>query len=125
MKTIAIDFDGTIAGIEHFPDIGEPEPGVVHAIRALKVAGYLIVIHSCRLSRGEFPTRAVEAHRLAVQAFLSAHGIPYDHIWMEEGKPIAWAYIDDKGIRYEKNWPAIEAMLLGPLMPNELRKKPC
>lgn len=116
MKTLAIDFDDTIAEKgEEWPDIGLPKPGAVEAIRALKAAGYEIVIHSCRTSRGEFLARDVAQHATAIRAFMAANKIPFDHIWMEEGKPIAWAYIDDRGVRYEGDadaWTSIAYRLI-------------
>lgn len=108
-QTLSVDFDGTI--VDHaFPLIGGLKPGVKEAITKLKEK-YTIVISSCRASqlfnRGK-PNKYVEEMR----KFLDDNDIPYDRIDEgDEGKIVAVAYIDDRGIRYQDNWAQIAESL--------------
>ena len=115
---IVIDLDGTIC--EHrYPAFGEPIAGAREALQRLKAAGFWIVIHTARTSSA---WQAAEAYAPevnspeAVSAFLQRHQIPYDEIWMHD-KPVAVAYIDDRGLRLmgnrsESNWHKIADALL-------------
>ena len=105
MKTVAIDFDGTIAhydgwkGIGH---IGTPIDGVRELLLGLKAAGYRIVIHTCRATpdvNGDLVGEAVGY----IQEWMGHHQIPYDEIWQGVGKPVACAYIDDRAIGVPRN----------------------
>lgn len=124
---IVVDFDGTIC--EHaFPDVGPPTPGVAKALQDLRDMGFYIVVHSCRTSgywdaiqtqdvkdipdavpgTDVCPNRQAEQFKIIVD-FMEKHNIPYDEIYGED-KPVALAYIDDRGIEYRGNkssWPAI------------------
>ncbi len=116
--TIVVDLDGTIC--EHrFPAFGQPIAGAREALQRLKQAGYWIIIHTFRTS-SHF--RLVGAYDPAinspeaVQAYLRQHQIPFDEIWMHD-KPVAIAYIDDRGIRLvgdrrRSNWKEIADALL-------------
>jgi hypothetical protein len=119
--TIAVDFDGTICEFA-YPDIGPPKPGVREALTRLRELGYEVIIYSCRtanwhpdifLKPGEQNCRA--EHREVVHAmrdFLDEHNIPYDAIdYGNKGKPTADFYIDDKGVRYDNNWPEVVAFV--------------
>lgn len=115
-RTIACDFDGTImrfadlgAGRELLTD-GEPEPGVKRALERLREHGYRIVIDSSRAWSG-YGLRRYEWVR-AMRAWLVEHGIPYDDIHLDEGKPPAIAYVDDLAIPYNENWPDIVNLIL-------------
>lgn len=115
---IVVDLDGTIC--EHrYPAFGEPIAGAKEALQRLKAAGFCIVIHTVRTSAS---FQAAEAYVSeinspeAVGAFLQRHEIPYDEIWMHD-KPLAVAYIDDRGLRLmgnrsESNWHDIADALL-------------
>lgn len=47
MKTLLIDFDGTI--VEHkFPEIGEPMPNAIRVLKKLQNAGHRMILHTCR-----------------------------------------------------------------------------
>jgi hypothetical protein len=116
--TIVVDLDGTIC--EHqFPAFGKPIAGAREALQRLKRAGYWIIIHTVRTSS------YYERHGLyrpdvnspeAVSAYLHHHQIPFDEIWMHD-KPVALAYIDDRGLRLtgdrkRSNWKEIADALL-------------
>ena len=67
-------------------------------MEALKRQGHEIVIFTVQCSP-EFNglSKAVWGRR-TVEAWLKKHDIPFDHIWMEAGKPNADAFVDDKGV---------------------------
>ena len=130
---IVVDFDGTIC--EHrFPDFSAPIADVQQALQKLKHAGFWITIHTVRSS---------SVHELAgmydpevnipeaVGAYLERHDIPFDEIWAHD-KPVAIAYIDDRGLRLvgdrkRSNWEELVNTLLGgpatkPLVPPRKRR---
>jgi alpha-D-ribose 1-methylphosphonate 5-triphosphate synthase subunit PhnI len=122
--TIMVDFDGTIVDFA-FPEIGALKAGVKEALGKLKER-YTIVISSCRSSalfKKPNPEEAIPGQRPAdgrdytkeMENFLNAYEVPYDRIDRgDEGKVVAVAYIDDRGIRFENNWAEIvEKMISG------------
>jgi len=112
VKTIVIDFDGTICG-HAFPEIGEVKPGVKAALEKLR-QHFEIVISSCRASKMFRNEDGSPSHHVdAMVSWLDWHGIPYDRIDMgDEGKVVATAYIDDRAIRFEDNWEEITDQLI-------------
>ncbi len=122
---IVVDLDGTIC--EHrYPDFGEPIHGVKEALERLQKAGFRIIIQTVRTSSyySTAGTYNPEVHSpQAVRAYLEQHHIPFDELWMHD-KPIALAYIDDRGMRlvgdrHKSNWKEIADAFL----PNERRAK--
>ena len=116
-KVIAIDFDNTIATTHNINDIRGPEPGALDALAKLKKAGWHILIYSCRnntspsiLAPGQKDQKEVFQDMVN---FLHMFNVPYDAIDVgQHGKPFAQYYIDDKAIRYDKNWPEIVDFIL-------------
>lgn len=120
--TVCVDFDGTI--VDHaFPEIGQLKPGVREALQRLN-ARFDVVISSCRASAlfrrpnaekaipDQFPADGRD-YVAEMEAFLKREEIPYSRIDRgDEGKVVAVAYIDDRGIRFEDNWDTIVARLL-------------
>ena len=101
MRTIACDFDGVIHDWAHPKPgrkMGLPMPGTKEALELLKSAGYTIMIHSCNRPQ-------------VIKDFMSYYQLPYDSIWEGQGKPVADAYLDDKGLRFE-NWNETLAAIL-------------
>lgn len=113
---ICVDFDKTLW---EWGDLdimkSKPLPGAVEAVRALKEAGYSIVIFTSRMSRTWWKDEAPR-HALTVKAFadwqdfavkraLARAGIPYDRITAE--KVPAIAYIDDKAVEFAGDWDAV------------------
>lgn len=95
-KTLAIDFDGTICKYQKFgPIINPPNEGAKEIITQLKEAGWIIIIHTCRV-RPDWED--VENSIDEIDAWLHKYEIPFDQITAI--KPIATAYIDDRGIRF-------------------------
>lgn len=114
-KAIVVDFDGTLAEDKKFPDIGEPMPGAIEAMKRLKQAGFDIVIFTCRMNRTH-GDRAAEMQRQAIQEWLDRHGVPYDRIDDgRNGKPFAHFYIDNKNLEYRggNDWERLTSRILG------------
>jgi|SRR5271168_2662048 len=97
-RTVAFDFDGVIAKYSGFVsahDIQEPVDEILRAIKLLKEQGYKILIYS---------TRGDEFLKNYCQKF----SIPVDYInrrpdkqGENPGKPVAYVYVDDRGICYK------------------------
>ena len=99
--TIAIDFDATLANYEswdkHGENPGDPREDVVRGLQRLKDAGRIIGIHSTRNT--EVIKQWIIKHNLSeLIDFVN------DNPFQPEGcssKPIAFAYIDDRSVRYD------------------------
>ena len=100
-KTIAVDFDGTIAQLEEFPLIGEPISKAREALQSLKDRGFEIVVYTCRANPGQTKTNAQQ-----VEQYLLEFEIPFDRI-AEGEKPIAQYYIDDRAVKFEGDWDKV------------------
>lgn len=109
---IAVDLDGTIFdfdleswheyGMAYF---GEPKADVIQALKELRKLGYEIVIYSSRFTPSESSYAIVAAINFVSRA-LAKNGIPYDRLWVREGKPHADYYIDDKAMKFE-SWKQV------------------
>jgi hypothetical protein len=109
---IAVDFDQTLCD-SRYPKCGDPIPGGKEALELFRSLGYLILIYSCRTCHWHYnifggnrdiPTLERE-HVIAMRDWLIEHGYPFDEIDSgDKGKPLADYYIDDKGVRFDKNW---------------------
>lgn len=104
-QTLAVDFDGVIhsytsdwAGYDQIPD--PPTKGCAAALRLLSIE-YNIAICSCRAAKPE----GLEA----IKQYLTRYDIPYNQITAE--KPVAEAYIDDRGIQFRGNWKEVIGQL--------------
>jgi hypothetical protein len=102
-KVICVDFDATLCPwgelfAEPYP---EPMPGAVRAMKALREAGYRIVIYTSRFSATWIQAEGqdIKDHAKYVSGFLDHHDIPWDSITAE--KIPAVAYIDDRAIHYD------------------------
>lgn len=101
MKKICVDFDGVIAfdsgwlGKDHF---GAPISGAKEFLTKLKEK-YEVIIFTCRCCE-EAMCGIEKAHLLAyrVREYLDRHELPYDEIYVGQGKPVASYYVDDRGI---------------------------
>lgn len=102
-NTICIDFDGTIAMYDGWKGqgvFGDPITGVQKALCELQEKGKTLIIHT---TRGE---------EKDIANYMELHGIPYDYInynpkqfpYMNQGKPIADVYIDDRALRFNVCW---------------------
>lgn len=109
--TIAVDLDGVlfkiywgdergmVFDVEKF---GEVIPGAREGMKALKKAGFYLLVHTCR-TNPELNRTAncsiVELQR-AVELKLKEVGIPFDEVFIGIGKPLASAYIDDRAVEF-------------------------
>lgn len=75
---------------------GEPFPGAVAAMKAMRDKGYEVYIYTCRTNPRVCPD--LVAFLEALRIHLDKWDIPYTAIYVEAGKPIADAYIDDKAV---------------------------
>ena len=108
-KTICLDFDGTIAQYEGWAvngrlNLGDPIKGAKEFVEELKALGYNIIIHTCRCSPHSAPEAKQQEDPNAwltgiVKNWLLKHAIPFDEVWIGEGKPHGDFYIDDRAIR--------------------------
>ena len=112
MKTIAIDFDGTLC-TGRYPLIGEPQPGSAGVLKRLYDAGCYIIIWTCRQG----------AELEAAQKWLDDNGFCYHAI--NENNPAhvkqyggdtrkinADVYIDDRQLGGLPPWSEIGKMLM-------------
>jgi 7-cyano-7-deazaguanine synthase in queuosine biosynthesis len=86
-RTIAVDFDGTLAQDDRTELPGAPFPWMVALVREWHERGWNIVVHSAR------PV----SHNIIVMDWLDFHDVYYDDVCCG-AKPPADLYIDDKGL---------------------------
>lgn len=111
-NTVCIDFDGVIArynGWKGIGNFGEPLDGIGEALQALRAAGKTIIIFT---TRGEVET---------IQRYMESNALYYDYInhnpknalHMNDGKPIADVYVDDRALTFRGKWDAefVEAII--------------
>jgi len=100
---VLIDLDGTLC--DHaFPEIGPIKPGVKKALQEIRDLGFEIHICSCRTNH-EVSISIIERLEQIkkMKKFLDDNEIPYNKI-LNNDKPVAYAYIDDRGIGFRDNW---------------------
>lgn len=102
-KVCCIDFDGTIVEFA-YPEMGEPKSGVKESLQKLRDMGWRIVICSCRTCHEvkKYPIDRTEQVRM-MEDYLDEHEIPYDEV-LNNDKPLAAWYIDDRAIGFRDNW---------------------
>lgn len=96
---LAIDFDGVLHDPNNVPPgqrMGQPMPGAVEALRALKAAGNKVVVFTVR---GNTP-RGIQA----VKEWLQYFSVPYDDVTAL--KPNADVYVDDKALHFD-SWKQV------------------
>ena len=114
-QTVCVDLDGTLLrfddwrGVEYF---GEPFPGAKEFLSKLRER-FWVVIYTCRCTEGIDGPEKANLLRNRVRDELDRLEFEYDDIWIGQGKPIATAYIDDKGLRCDpaKDHMAFERIL--------------
>lgn len=109
--TIAVDLDGVLFKIYwgneqgmvfDINKFGEVIPGAREGMKALKKAGFYLIVHTCRTNPELNRTACcsvVELQR-AVELKLKEVDIPFDEVFIGIGKPVASAYIDDRAIEF-------------------------
>lgn len=118
-KTVVFDFDGVIhsyrsgwQGEAIIPD--PPVDGIAEAIGNIRAAGYEVIVVSMRC--------AVPCGRIAVARWLDAHGIKVDGV--QETKPPAIAYIDDRAICFDGNTQTLLQRIVNFVPWNHMEEKP-
>lgn len=114
---LAVDFDGVI----HYQEggwrkeiDGTPVPNSREVLERLHASGVRIIIHSSRAAAkwvkvGEeqkFENGQVEPMAI----WLRKNDIPHDEIWFSPGKPLAHAYLDDRGMHFS-TWNQAEVAI--------------
>jgi hydroxymethylpyrimidine pyrophosphatase-like HAD family hydrolase len=102
MKTIVVDFDGTIVTYDGWKGqyiYGEIIPEARETLKQIKKNGFRIMIHTCR--------NWVEQQ--TIEDYLSINDIPYDLVIC--GKPFGLFYIDDKSCGKNANWEDVKKTL--------------
>jgi capsule biosynthesis phosphatase len=102
-KTIVVDIDDTILTTKNRDyDNSQPKMEVIVGLRALKAAGWRIVLHTARgqgRSNGNIDLVREDVAR-EVETFCSKFDVPYDELIL--GKVWAAVYLDDKAMRPEE-----------------------
>ena len=102
-KTIVCDIDDTIlTTINRDYDNSQPKMEVIVGLRALKDAGWRIVLHTARgqgRSNGNIDLVREDVAR-DVETFCAKYDVPYDELIL--GKVWAAYYIDDRALRPEE-----------------------
>ena len=104
---IAIDFDQTLH-IGQWPQIGQPKPYAVHALKTLRDEGHYLILWTCREGR----------ELLDAVNWMNEHGIPFDRVNdnhhrmvqfhnCNSRKVYADLYIDDKQLGGLPDWDRI------------------
>ena len=100
---ICVDFDHTMNNAS-YPDIEKPIKGAKEALQEIKNLGFDIHICSCRTNHEVSASIIERLEQIKkMKKFLDDNKIPYDKI-LNNDKPVAYAYIDDRGIGFRDNW---------------------
>lgn len=97
---VCLDVDGVLADRTYgrgAEDLGDPIPGAVEFTRALAERAE-VVIHSARLAAEDSTSAAGRKAEGRLRDWLDHHGFAYQAIASGVGKPVASAYVDDRGV---------------------------
>ena len=108
---IAIDFDGTIAqydGWQGVESVGEPIPGAIAFIKALRELGFELAIFSARAH----PDHGVGGKR-AIEQWVDKYGLSNDILFVTHEKlPEFDLIIDDRGITFSGDYREVLKQIL-------------
>ena len=117
LSVIVVDFDDTICPFTEDFVCRRLISGAKEALLALQMAGFTIVVSSAR-NNIKYGGCSGEPHR-DMAKFLDEQKVPYDLIDPgTDGKPVAYRYIDDKGVGCPKtsegevDWEKILSLIL-------------
>jgi len=100
LPTVCVDLDGTIAeyyGWKGLDNIGEPIKGAKEFLTEISKFAK-IIIHTARICG---PKERIEFAEDAIRKWLIKNELPFHSIHLNQGKPIASAYIDDRAVSCE------------------------
>ncbi len=104
-SSVCVDLDGVLAqyeGWEGPEHIGPPIPGALPFAKALaKIAEIIVFTSRCSQEpreNGPATTLSPGQLRIRVIDWLEKHGFPYGDVYIGQGKPLADAFIDDRGV---------------------------
>lgn len=110
-KQVLVDFDGVLHKYSkkwHDGTIYDgPVEGAKEGMGKMKKNGYRLVIFS---ARAQHPEQVKD-----MEAWLKKHEIPYDEIYVGEGKPPHELIIDDNAVRFEGDWREMKKEICGHL----------
>jgi len=88
-----------------YPSFGAPTPGLRDALELLREGGYRIAVWSARFDRSMYTAAERTKSLYDIRQWLARHHIQVDEIDTGgDGKRVAGAYIDDKGITFNGDW---------------------
>lgn len=104
-KAIVFDFDGVIhkysKGFYDGTIYDEEIPGIAMAIKAVKKAGYKIIIYSSRNHSRKYAGKYQDGQPVLMAKWMDDRNIPYDEIYTGAGKPVCNLFIDDNAYRFD------------------------
>jgi sulfur carrier protein ThiS len=107
-RTVALDFDGVLhpcrRGWTGHAAEEDPVPGALRFVRRLLDLGWTVIVYSARAKHSE--------GRAGIRKWLAKHGFPPLHVSV--GKPTACAYLDDRAVRFDGDWDAIQHLFDDP-----------
>lgn len=120
MKTIAVDFDGTVV-VHEYPDVGKDAPYALEVLKRLEANGVRLILWTMR--HGKELQDAVDWFERKGIPLFAVNENPEQKGWTESPKAYAQAYIDDAaigcplvespvpGTRPIVDWKAVEIIL--------------
>lgn len=109
-KNVAVDLDGVLAqydGWKGRDHIGHPIKGAREFLLDLRERGYRVVVYTTRcnvsMNSDVVPSEYGETTiagslRKLVESWLAKWGMPYDEVYVGQGKPHATAFVDDRAV---------------------------
>jgi hypothetical protein len=111
-KVVALDFDGCLYPFVDVYAAPKPHADMVALAKKLKRAGFRIVVFTSRLSPTWLDHSGDDylTQYTYIVGLLERDGIPFDDVTAE--KVPAFAYVDDRAIRYNGNGKEIADFIL-------------
>ena len=101
-KSVCVDLDGTLLYYTNWFSmdgrLGKPRPGAREFLISIRKFAK-VIIFTARLS-GKYRSDEIFNQ---IKSWLNLYGLPYDEIYMGQGKPVAEAFVDDRAISIPKN----------------------